>query len=70
LVAWLAKRLPEMRREVARAEEDLEAYRLVRGSTAGAGPDETGQQIAQMVRQLALARSDASAAQERLNRIN
>lgn len=70
LVAWLSRRLPEMRREVARAEEDLEAYRLVRGSTAGAGPDETGQQIAQMVRQLALARSDATAAQERLSRIN
>ncbi|MGL4285167.1 MAG: GumC family protein, partial [Phreatobacter sp.] len=70
LVAWLSKRLPEMRREVARAEEDLEAYRLVRGSTTGAGPDETGQQIAQMVRQLALAKSDAAAAQERLNRIN
>jgi uncharacterized protein involved in exopolysaccharide biosynthesis/Mrp family chromosome partitioning ATPase len=69
LVTWLAKRVPEMRQEVARAEEDLESYRLVHGAAVGTGPDETGQQIAQLARQLALAKSDAAGAQERVDQL-
>lgn len=69
LVDWLTKRTPEMRHEVARAEQDLEAYRLVQGAAIGSNSDETGQQIAQLTRQLAVTRSDAAAVQERLSRI-
>jgi uncharacterized protein involved in exopolysaccharide biosynthesis/Mrp family chromosome partitioning ATPase len=68
LVVWLAKRVPEMKQEVARAEEELQAYRLLHGAAVDGTPDITGQQIAQLARQLALARSDSSAAQQRLVR--
>ncbi|WP_170182158.1 GumC family protein [Phreatobacter stygius] len=54
---------------MARAEQDLEAYRLVQGVAAAGNPDETGQQIAQLARQLAVAGSEALAVQERLGRI-
>ncbi|GAU81850.1 tyrosine-protein kinase Wzc [Bosea sp. BIWAKO-01] len=70
LVVWLAKRVPEMRLEVARAEEELQAYRLLHGATVDGTPDVTGQQIAQLARQLALAKSDFAATQQRLNRFN
>lgn len=68
LVVWLAKRVPEMRVEVARAEEELQAYRLLHGAAVDGTPDVTGQQIAQLARQLALAKSDFAATQQRLNR--
>jgi uncharacterized protein involved in exopolysaccharide biosynthesis/Mrp family chromosome partitioning ATPase len=68
LVVWLAKRVPEMKQEVARAEQELQAYRLLHGAAVDGTPDVTGQQIAQLARQLALTKSDFAAAQKRLSR--
>jgi uncharacterized protein involved in exopolysaccharide biosynthesis/Mrp family chromosome partitioning ATPase len=68
LVVWLAKRVPEMKQDVAHAEQELQAYRLLHGAAVDGTPDVTGQQIAQLARQLALARSDLATAQQRLGR--
>jgi uncharacterized protein involved in exopolysaccharide biosynthesis len=69
LSAWLNKRIPEARLEVAQAEQNLEAYRLAHAATGTAQSDETAQQIAQLFRRLAMARSNADAVQERIERV-
>lgn len=68
LMVWLAKRIPEARLEVARAEQELEAYRLAHAAASASPTDETGQQIAQLSRQLAIARSEMQSATDRLAR--
>ncbi len=68
LMVWLAKRIPEARIEVARAERDLETYRLTHAAASTAPADETAQQIAQLSRQLAIARSEMQSATDRLAR--
>lgn len=68
LSVWLAKRIPEARLEVARAERELEAYRLANAAASAAPADETALQIAQLSRQLAIARSEAQSATDRLAR--
>ena len=67
-LSWFAHRLSDIEREVARAENAVQSFRLAHGTLEGSVPDETGQQIAQAARQLALARSGAAAAQQRLGR--
>jgi uncharacterized protein involved in exopolysaccharide biosynthesis/Mrp family chromosome partitioning ATPase len=68
LMVWLAKRIPEARLEVARAERELEAYRLSHAAASTAPADETALQIAQLSRQLAIARSEMQSATDRLAR--
>ena len=68
LMVWLGKRIPEARLEVARAERELEAYRLSHAAASAAPADETAVQIAQLSRQLALARSEMQSATDRLAR--
>ncbi|MCA0316701.1 MAG: exopolysaccharide transport family protein [Proteobacteria bacterium] len=68
LMLWLGKRIPEARLEVARAERELEAYRLSHAAASTAPADETALQIAQLSRQLAIARSEMQSATERLAR--
>ncbi|CEJ12250.1 Putative tyrosine-protein kinase in cps region [bacterium YEK0313] len=68
LMVWLAKRIPEARLEVARAERELEAYRLIHAAASAAPADETAVQIAQLSRQLAIARSEMQSATDRLAR--
>lgn len=68
VMVWLAKRIPEARLEVARAERELEAYRLSHAAASAAPADETAFQIAQLSRQLAIARSEMQSATDRLAR--
>jgi uncharacterized protein involved in exopolysaccharide biosynthesis/Mrp family chromosome partitioning ATPase len=59
-------RLPEMRRELASATDQLEAYRLTHGAADQEGGDETAQDVAQLNRDLSLAKARLSAAEARL----
>lgn len=68
LMVWLGKRIPEARLEVARAERELETYRLSHAAASAAPADETAVQIAQLSRQLAIARSEMQSATDRLAR--
>ncbi len=54
----LSKRIPLVRAEIVRAEEALQSYRIKHGFTEASRTDMVDQQLVDLNRQLALARSD------------
>ena len=60
------QRLADVGEEVTRSERDVHAFRQAHTADGATGPGVTEQQIAQAARQLALLKSDATAAQKKL----
>lgn len=65
----IASRLPEMQGELARATNQLQTYRVTNGAPDHGGADDSGQEIAELSRQMALVRASLAAVEARLERV-
>jgi uncharacterized protein involved in exopolysaccharide biosynthesis/Mrp family chromosome partitioning ATPase len=68
-LAWAVRRLDELQKAIIDAEAEVHAYRQTHIANEGAGPDETEQQIAEILRQRAMTDSTAVGLQKRLDEI-
>jgi uncharacterized protein involved in exopolysaccharide biosynthesis/Mrp family chromosome partitioning ATPase len=66
-VTRFTHRLADLQDEVARAENEVHVYRQSHAANEATDPDQTEQQITRMARQLALLKTSATSAQQRLD---
>lgn len=68
-LASIASRLPEMQRELARATDQLQTYRLTNGAPDRGSADDSGREIAELGRQISLVKANLAAIEARLERV-
>jgi succinoglycan biosynthesis transport protein ExoP len=69
-LAWLDKRLPQVKNEVEQADAALSKYQAAHGLAGTGRAEAIDQQVADLNRQLAVAQSDFAARQARLARVH